>query len=54
MCTLILSTIMQDVEERVRREHPMATTPIMSVLELEYADDTVLMARYKEVAGKLL
>ena len=32
----------------------MATTPIMSVLDLEYAGDAVLMARSTEVAGQLL
>ena len=32
----------------------MATTPIMAVMDLEYADDTVLLARSAEVANKLL
>ena len=45
---------MQDVEDKAKSEHPMATTPIMSVMDLEYAYDTVLMARSSEVAEKLL
>ena len=52
--TLILSAVMADVESEVRRNHPMATTPIMSVMDLEYADDTVLLARSAEVARALL
>ena len=52
--TLILSAIMQDVETRVRGEHPMATTPAFPVMDLEYADDTVLIAVTTEIAQKLL
>ena len=52
--TLILSAIMEDVEREVRKEYPLATTPVMSVMDLEYADDTVLMARSAEVASLLL
>ena len=52
--TLILSARMQDVEKEVRREHQLATTPIMSVMDLEYADDTALLARSAEIAKKLL
>ena len=52
--TLILAAIMEDVEAEVRRDHPMATTPIMSVMDLEYADDTVLLAGSAEVARLLI
>ena len=52
--TLVLSAIMVDVERAVRRDHPMATTPVMSVMDLEYADDTALLARTAEIAGKIL
>ena len=52
--TLIMSAIMQDVETGVRADHPMATTPIMTVMDLEYADDTVLLARTAELAELLL
>jgi len=52
--TLVLSAIMHDVETRVRAEHPLATTPAMGVLDLEYADDTALIARTAEIATALL
>ena len=52
--TLILTAIMQDVEAKVRAEHPMATTPAMPVMDLEYADDTALIAKTAEIATKLL
>ena len=32
----------------------MATTPVMSVMDLEYADDTALLARTAEIAGNIL
>ena len=54
MFTLILSVIMEDVDKEVREQHPVATTPSMSVMDLEYAGDTALLARYAEVAIKLL
>ena len=54
MFTLILSAIMEDVEAKVRDKHPMATTPVMTVMDLEYADDTALLARSAEVANRLL
>ena len=52
--TLILSAIMQDVESKVKQEHPLATTPTMAVMDLEYADDTALIAQTAEIATKLL
>ena len=52
--TLILTAIMQDVEGRLREEHPLATTPAMPILDLEYADDTALIAKTAEIAEKLL
>ena len=52
--TLILSVIMHDVETRIRDEHPLATTPTFRLMDLEYADDTALIARTAEIAGKLL
>ena len=52
--TLILSAVMQDAEARVRGEHELLTTPTFSVVDLEYADDTVLISRTAEIAGKLL
>ena len=51
---LLLSAILTDVEDRVKDEFPFATTPAVPVMDLEYADDTVLIARSKEVAEKLL
>ena len=32
----------------------MATTPVFASLDMEYADDTVLMARTAEIATQLL
>ena len=52
--TLVLTAIMHDVEARVREEHPMATTPAMPFMDLEYADDTALIAKTAEIATKLL
>jgi len=52
--TLILSAIMHDAVGRIRRQSPLATTPVIPVLDIEYADDTVLIARMAEVATKLL
>jgi len=52
--TLVLSAIMHDAVGRVRQAHPFAVTPIMPVLDMEYADDTVLIARTAEVAKRLL
>ena len=40
--------------DRVKKAHPMATAPVMSVMDMEYAGDTVLMARPKRVAEQLL
>ena len=54
MFTLILSAIMTDVEANIREEHPLATAPAFKLMGLEYADDTVLIARTAEIAGKLL
>ena len=51
---ILLSAIRTDVEERVKAEYPFATTPVVPVMDLEYADDTVLIARSKEVAERLL
>jgi len=34
---------MADAVGRVKERHPLATTPMMPVLDLEYADDTVLI-----------
>ena len=50
--TLILPVIVQDVEARVRGEHPMATTPAFPVLDPEYVDVTALIAATAEIAGK--
>ena len=52
--TLILTAIMQDVESRLKEEHPLATTPAMPVMDLECADDTALIATTAEIAEKLL
>jgi len=52
--TLILSAIMSDAVDKVREQHPMATTPMIPVMDLEHADDTVLVARTSEIATKLL
>ena len=45
---------MEDVETRIRQEHPLATTPTFAVMDLEYADDTAPIARTAEIAGKPL
>ena len=52
LCTPILPILMKEVEDEAQSEHPMATLPIMSALDLECADDAVLMARPAEVATK--
>jgi len=49
--TLILSAIMQDVGDEMARTHPLAITPTM---DLDNADDTVLMARAAETASAIL
>ena len=54
LVTLVMSAIMHDVEAEVRESHPLATTPAFAVMGLEYADDTVLIARTAEIAGELL
>jgi len=46
--TLTLSAIMHDVETRVRTEHPLAITPAVPTLHLDFADDTVLMGKTAE------
>ena len=46
--------MMQDIESRVREEHPLATTPTIPVMDLEYADDTALIARTTDIAEKLV
>jgi len=51
---LVLSAVMFDVERRVRGQHPLATTPAIGILDLEYADDTALIARTTEIANALL
>jgi len=51
---LVLSAVMHDVEQGIRQEHPLATTPVVPCMDLEYADDTVLIARTAELANKLL
>ena len=35
-------------------EYPLATKPVFTCLGMEYADDTVLVARTADIATKLL
>jgi len=52
--TLVLLAVMHDAVGRVHREHPLAVTPVMLVSDLDYADDTVLMAGTAALANALL
>jgi len=52
--TLILSAIMQDVGDEMARTHPLAITPVFPTMDLEYADDTVFMARAADTASAIL
>jgi len=52
--TLILSAAMHDATARVRQRHSFVVTPMMPTLNLESADDTVLIARTAEIASGLL
>jgi len=45
---------MHDATAKVRQRHPFAVTPMMPTLDLEYADDTVLIARTAEIANEIL
>ena len=46
--------MMEGVEATVSKYHPMATTPAMAVMDLEYADGAVLIARSAEIANTLM
>jgi len=52
--TLILSAVMRDAVSDARVERPLATTPVIPVMDLECADDTVLIARTSDTAEALL
>jgi len=52
--TLILAALMHDAVSRVHQRNPLAVTPTMPVSDLEYADDTVLIARTAAMAEELL
>ena len=52
--SMVLSAVMADVEAAVRSRHPMLTTPVVPCVDIEYADDTVLLARTAQIASELL
>eukprot|EP00969_Alexandrium_andersonii_P252513 11159494-Alexandrium_andersonii.AAC.1 len=41
---------MREVEEEVRRQVPLTFTPLFNFVDLEYADDTVLVAKTANTA----
>eukprot|EP00969_Alexandrium_andersonii_P111495 4924380-Alexandrium_andersonii.AAC.1 len=45
---------MEDVNAQMREEFPFARTPMINFLDLEFADDTVLVARADYIAQRTL
>eukprot|EP00969_Alexandrium_andersonii_P296818 13116224-Alexandrium_andersonii.AAC.1 len=46
-----LSVLMSEVEGDVKREHPLGLTPVFAFPDVEYADDTVIIAKVAHVAS---
>lgn len=52
---IILQTVLfHDVEQEYLRRHPLAVTPQIPFFDVEFADDTVLIARTQENMQTLL
>eukprot|EP00969_Alexandrium_andersonii_P276864 12237970-Alexandrium_andersonii.AAC.1 len=51
---LLLSTITARVKDTLKREIPLAMTPMFNFCDLEFADDTTLVAKTAEAATLVL
>ena len=51
---LLQTVLFHDVQQQYPRKHPLANTPRLPFFDVEFADDTVLIARTQEQMQDLL